>query len=414
MNKKSYIIIVLTFIFLSGLVFWQIRNLNLSEQLKTENDRQDIQSVLLATAIEIRKKESKDPVLMTNSVRKRNLTEELIIHNFEKFKRKVSWGYFNDLGQPIDSLNLKIATSELANSSIKVCTSCLIMISAVNDDGSIADDGFILDQTPAQMRSMSGMEDSLKYLHVFVEPKPFTINIYLLPMLFISGLIFIMGWLLYLNNEQKKLINQKNEFVNHLSHQFQTPLSSIKLSANLLANDSKVNKSELVRIIQTESNRLENHIKTVLHWVKSDSDRLQISKEKIILTDIIEKSLKQMNPVFLSNQTKVNFIPPENELTIYADGNHLQLILFNIWENAIKHNELPVELTITCKKINSGIQITTMDNGVGINKLNLDYKFKGLGLVYVKRIMEEHGGTIQLLHTRKSGLMVHLNFLHHD
>jgi len=67
---------------------------------------------------------------------------------------------------------------------------------------------------------------------------------------------------------------------------------------------------------------------------------LQIIKTKISITDIIERSLKQMNPVFLTNNTTVNFIPPEEDLIIEADENHLQLMLFNIWENAIKHNEV--------------------------------------------------------------------------
>lgn len=416
MKKQSYLIVVLAFVFLCGLIFWQIRNLKLNEQLKTDNENQEMQSTLLATAIQFRKSKTTNPKLRSDSIDIQNLTEKLISQNFKKFNRNIEWGYFNGLGSSIDSLNFNIDKIAIAKSNIKVCTSCLINISILNDDGSNPDDeGFVLNQTPAQMVSMNGMDlNELRYLHIYVAPKPFSLNNYLLPILFLFGLAFIVIWLLYLNNRQNRLIHQKNEFVNHLSHQFQTPLSSIKLSANLLANNANVNKDELVQIIQNESSRLENHIKTVLHWVKSDADRLQISKEKIFLTDIIEKSLKQMRPVFLTNKTKVNFIPPEDELIIFADRNHLQLMLFNIWGNAIKHNELPIELTVTCKKVHDGAQIGTTDNGVGINGLNKNLKFKGLGLAYINRLMEVHNGSMQLLHIKNSGLTVHLNFPYHD
>ena len=211
------------------------------------------------------------------------------------------------------------------------------------------------------------------------------------------------------NGKQSKLIKQKNEFVNHLSHQFQTPLSSIKLSANLIAKN-KGNQNELIQIIQTESNRLENHIKTVLHWVKSDADRLFISKEKIGITGFIEIALKQMKPIFLTNKTRVNFIPPEEELYIEADVNHLELMLFNIWENAIKHNNHKIEITIQCK-INKGfVQISISDNGKGIDNEISDIKFRGLGLAYISRIMNEHSGNMELVSNTKEGLTVNLNF----
>jgi K+-sensing histidine kinase KdpD len=65
-----------------------------------------------------------------------------------------------------------------------------------------------------------------------------------------------------------------------------------------LAKENEIDKSELIQIIQTESNRLVNHIKTVLHWVKSDANHLHVKRGKIRLIDLIENSLKQMKSVF--------------------------------------------------------------------------------------------------------------------
>ena len=311
--------------------------------------------------------------------------------------------------------------SELANSNIKVCVSCLLMIGIVerNDDdyidsSDIAERGYILDHTPAQMRSIQGLDlANLRYIHIQSIPIEIRLVDYIIPSIFLLSLSLLFIWLLYLNSIQSKLIQQKNEFVNHLSHQFQTPLSSIKLSANLLAKKEMDHDDDLVQIIQTESNRLENHIKTVLHWVKSDADRLQIIKEEIGVTHIIEQSIRQMKPVFITNHTTVNFIPPAEEIYVSADRNHLQLMLFNIWENAIKHNEKSISLTIDCQTFGKHIIITSSDNGKGLQQSGHE-NFKGLGLAYVKRIMQKHNGDMILNSGIDHGLSVQLKFPKND
>ncbi len=410
--KRHGIIIILLCIFLGGLAFWQVRNFVLSQNLKNEIEFQEMKSALMASAIELRRAESKDTILRTDFEKQKKFIENALEQNFKKFEREISWGFFDGLGNAKKELNDSINAALLSQSELKVCTSCLITVNVLRDDGTIPGDrSFVIDQTPSVMRDVRGMDASkLEYLHVYTVPFVFDFRTYLLPSLFLIGLIALFFWLFYLNRKQIKLIRQKNEFVNHLSHQFQTPLSSIKLSANLLAKKKVEDDKELVQIIQTESNRLENHIKTVLHWVKSDADRLHIHKEEVSVTDLIEKSLKQMKPVFLTNKTKINFLPPEEELLIQADANHLQLMLFNIWENAIKHNDKKIALHITSNMVGDFIQISTTDTGKGIEKLDSNIKFKGLGLAYIRRIMEEHGGTMELINSETKGLTLNLKF----
>ena len=162
--------------------------------------------------------------------------------------------------------SMVIRRKSLQQADLNVCLSCLVTIRIMNDEGQeVPDKGFVLDHSPAQMRDIRGLDpESLQYLHVLTERRSTSYsNTYAFPLIFLLGLFVLIYWLFYLNAKQQRLINQKNEFVNHLSHQFQTPLSSIKLSANLLAERSASNKNELVQIIRTESNRLENHIRTV-------------------------------------------------------------------------------------------------------------------------------------------------------
>lgn len=415
MKKNSLVIIVLSFLILGGLVIWQIKQFDDSYQLKTELDKTEMQTALKESAIEIRNIQKTDSTLRMNTEKYKSVTDSIIRKNFKAFNYTVNWGYFNGFNEPFPNLNNNV-TEALKSTGLKVCTSCLLSIGIVSDiDSYSANDfeesGYMIDHTPAQMREIAGLDKSqLKYLHLSSKAKKVSAFQYIIPVLFLLGLSSLFIWLLYLNYKQSKLIHQKNEFVNHLSHQFQTPLSSIKLSANLLADKKTNNSSELVSIIQTESNRLENHIKTVLHWVKSDADRLQTDKDLVSVTNIIETSLKQMKPVFVINKTVTNFMPLEDDYNIYADKNHLQLMLFNIWENAIKHNESEIKLHIEYEKTNDYISIKTTDNGIGLQNEFAAEKFKGLGLIYVHKMMKAHNGEMQLESEKNKGLSVQLNF----
>lgn len=411
MKNQSIIIVFLGIVLLGGLAVWQILFLTKTQSLKQEVEEKQKSGILLESAISLRKLESLKPEIRENTTLKRELVDSILKENYSGFYGTVVWGFFNGEGDPIDSLNAEITTNTLAHSPFKICISCLTTIDVVDDTGeSTVDEGFVLNQTPGQMMNIRGMnKKELKYLHVDFEKSEVDYRAYFLPILFLVGLIGLFAWLLRTNAKQTRLINQKDEFVNHLSHQFQTPLSSIKLSANLLTNKDVLNKDELVKIIQTESNRLENHIKTVLHWVKSDADRLQIQKKPIGVTHVIEQALKQMKPIFLENKATVRFIPPSEDLMIHADEGHLQLMLYNIWDNAIKHNEKPVSIVISCAASIGMVQIMSRDDGIGIQAAKTNLGYKGLGLAYIERIMKAHGGLMDLI-SGKDGLQVILNF----
>jgi len=205
-----------------------------------------MQSVLLNSAIEFRRTEKRAPELRTDSIKAKIVIDSILKKNYNL---NVVWGFYNGLKEPIKGLNNQVDNIELRESSLKVCVSCLIMIGVVKDidpnnvtEEELEESSFILDQTPAQMREIEGMDaSSLKYLHILIKPSGLGLSAYIIPSAFLIALSSLFIWLLYLNNKQGKLIKQKNEFVNHLSHQFQTPLSSIKLSANLLAHKKTTN-----------------------------------------------------------------------------------------------------------------------------------------------------------------------------
>jgi hypothetical protein len=415
MKNFASVILFCSLLTLGGLVFWQVDHLRVSQNLEEKIEEENLSDALMQSAIQLRKWETREDSLRTDPRKKLQEIDKIVNQNFKNFDRKFTWEYLDGEGEYQDDLSRRTDTSQYDAFSSKVCISCLVTIDFVNEKGhSEVDKSFILNQTPGQMMDIRGLDaGEMEYLHLYTAAKAFSFKTYFIPTLFFLGLLALFQWLLFLNKKQHKLILQKNEFVNHLSHQFQTPLASIKLSANLLSHKQKENQDELIRVIQTESNRLENHIKTVLHWVKSDADRLHLSKCEIRLTQLIEDSLRQLKPIFITNKTKVIFIPPEDEIIINADLNHLQLIFFNIWENAIKHNDGPVEILISCKIKKDYIQVSSKDNGSGLQQGSETIKYSGLGLAYIEKLMSLHDGSMDLKSTGGKGLDVILNFPSH-
>ena len=408
MKKINYILASIGFLMLFGLVYWQVRQLDANRQWKQENQLQEMKSKLFEIAVDFKKKQVNDSLFRLSTVIRNNFLDSTFSKTFKEFTPNYNWKIENYSEEIIDTTSrLKTKLNRLS-----VCLSCLILKERIDKSDSLNEDNnFIIKYTPEQIIEMKGLNKSeLKFLNIYFVIDYRNFNDYIIPFLFLFGLVLLISWMVYLNVKQSKLIKQKNEFVNHLSHQFQTPLASIRMGVNILDKKGITNNKEIIQIIQNESNRLENHIKTVLHWVKSDADRLKLYKKKISLTDIIEQCLKQMKPVFFANNTVVHFIPSENEHYLNVDNDHLQLMLFNLWENAIKHNDQSIKLTISIFKTKKYIEIESKDNGVGIQDVNNTIKFKGLGLSYVRKIMKMHNGELILESVRENGLNAKLKF----
>jgi len=398
-------------VLLVSLVIWQLFFLIKNQNLKTDLNIQQRQSVLMASAVSLRRIETRRKEVRLSPLLKRNVVDSILRSNFSNVSGKMEWGFFDGKGIPVDSLNGQINKDKLSLTTYRICLSCLTNIDVLDEQGSRRiDQSFVLNQTPAQMMDIRGIDQStFVYLHVAFEKPALSYTIFVLPLLFILGLVGLFLWLIKTNIKQAKLIQQKNEFVNHLSHQFQTPISSIKLSAKLLSNLKIAKKEELVKIIQLESTRLENHIKTVLNWVKSDADRLYLHKKSVYPSEIISRSINQMLPIFLEYGTIISFIEPTEDIEIYTDAEHLQLVLYNIFDNSIKHNERPVEIKISCLQIPNYNQISISDNGIGLLSKEKELTFKGLGLSYIQNIMKAHAGSLEWK-SDKSGFTVYLNF----
>lgn len=241
-------------------------------------------------------------------------------------------------------------------------------------------------------------------------------------LILILTVIYAFYYTLNTIRKQKQLSEIKNDFINNMTHELKTPISTIQLACEAL-NDKDMNSPEtqqtFVNMINEENIRLSGLVETVLKTAILDKGQLKLKKEEVDLVEIINQvrgkfSLKisQLGgEIILNNElTEMNFI---------GDYQHLTNVFQNLIDNAIKYtSELPKIQISTSKTIHEYI-IKVSDNGIGISKENLDKIFEklyrvptgdlhnvkgfGLGLNYVKSILELHHGNITVKSTKDRG-----------
>jgi len=222
--------------------------------------------------------------------------------------------------------------------------------------------------------------------------------------------------------KQKQLSEIKNDFINNMTHELKTPISTIQLACEALT-DSDMNSPEsqgtFIEMIKDENARLKGLVDTVLKTAILDKGQVKLNEEPINLLDVLNRvkdnfSLKISQ---LGGEIKIeNDLP---ELIFEGDNQHMTNVFQNLIDNAIKYSsEIPKITISTLKTINNYI-VTVTDNGIGISRENLDKIFEklyrvptgdlhnvkgfGLGLNYVKSIVELHGGNITVKSTKDKG-----------
>jgi two-component system phosphate regulon sensor histidine kinase PhoR len=230
-------------------------------------------------------------------------------------------------------------------------------------------------------------------------------------------LLLTFTFTIYAIFRQKKLSEMKNDFVNNMTHELKTPVSTISLAAQML-KDTDITKSPDVF----------KHISGVIF---DETKRLGFLVEKVLQISLFEKQkatlkLKEMDANDLLANIASTFalkvekyggtididLQAENSV-IYADEMHITNVLFNLLDNAVKYRrtDVPIELMARTKNENGKLSISIEDNGIGIRKEHLkkifdrfyriptgnvhDVKGFGLGLAYVRKIVEDHGGSIR-------------------
>jgi two-component system phosphate regulon sensor histidine kinase PhoR len=276
------------------------------------------------------------------------------------------------------------------------------------------------------------MQFPLKFLMYFPREQSFIISS-LYKLLFVSVLLFmiIIGsfyFSIHIINKQKKLSVMKNDLINNMTHEFKTPISTISLACEVLC-DSDIEKSgeiynHYVNIIDEENNRLRTMSEHILRSATLDNGKLKLNQDKVDIHELINNALnaKQLSVKNKGGAFKVEL--NANKTNLYGDKVHLANIFTNLIDNAIKYNLKEPVIEVRSKNLHDGILVSIKDNGIGISKSNQkkifdklyrvhtgnvhDFKGFGLGLNYVKAIVEQHNGNITVESELGKGSIFHV------
>ena len=251
----------------------------------------------------------------------------------------------------------------------------------------------------------------------------------LLSILFILLLLGCFAYALYVINRQKKLSEIKNDFINNLTHEFKTPIASINLAANLLKRDEEVGeakKANYIDLIDKESKRLEGQVDKILQIAMIDSGNLTLEKKEVDLHEVIETVVKSMSVTIDQRKAEVLTAFEANPSHVMGDDTHLVNVIYNLVDNALKYTIDQPKIAIATANTEEGIRISIKDNGIGIGQEIQDFIFDkfyrsetgnvhnakgfGLGLSYVKKLVQAHQGRISLSSRINEGSEFQLDF----
>lgn len=226
--------------------------------------------------------------------------------------------------------------------------------------------------------------------------------------------IFVYTILIIL--KQKKLSNIKNDFINNMTHELKTPISTISLASQMLHDNSVTNTQRTIQhvsnVILQESKRLSFQVEKVLQMAVFNEGRLKLKFKDVHINELINNVILNFELRVKSKEgTLASMITAENDL-VKGDEVHITNVIFNLLDNAMKYSkEKPVIEVHTANK-KDFIEIMVKDNGIGIAKEHQDQIFErfyrvptgnvhdvkgfGLGLSYVKKIIDSHQGKIKV------------------
>jgi len=222
---------------------------------------------------------------------------------------------------------------------------------------------------------------------------------------------------------QRKLSEIKGDFINNMTHEFKTPLATISLAVDALNNEKVLKDPEKLNyfrsIIKDENKRMNKHVEIILQAAALDKQEINLNKKELHVHTLVENALGNYELVLKEKNGKVNLrLDARNDL-ILADEQHFTNMISNLIDNAIKYSKEVPDITISTYNHPKGICIKVEDKGIGMTRESVRRIFEkffrahtgnihnvkgfGLGMSYVKTIIDAHKGKIKVDSTLGKG-----------
>lgn len=237
---------------------------------------------------------------------------------------------------------------------------------------------------------------------------------------FSSALLLVVfsffAYALWVIFKQKRLSEIQNDFINNMTHEFKTPISTISISSEVLMNPNIVEKPERLlsyaTIIRKEAARLKKNVDTVLQTANISQKIDKLSFEAVDIKELILELLENLDPIIKEKNAEISVEFNATNNIVKADRLHLQNVINNLIDNSLKYCDHIPKLKIVTNNVKEFLEIKLIDNGIGISEKDQENVFQkffrvhtgdvhnvkgfGLGLYYVKEIIKGHGGQISL------------------
>lgn len=263
-------------------------------------------------------------------------------------------------------------------------------------------------------------ESDFKLYVNFPERKKFImssiIGMTLLSIIFTTIIIIAYVSAIYQLIKQRQISQIKTDFINNMTHEFKTPIATINLALDAIRNPQVINDQEKVKryltMIKEENKRMHAQVENVLRISKLERNELNISKERVKLHDLIEDAVTHIQLIVEDRNGYIKTHLDANKSSVLANETHFTNVIVNILDNAVKYSEEEPKIDIYSENVGSNIILKIKDQGSGMTKSVMKKVFEkfyrehtgdvhnikghGLGLAYVKRIVDDHQGHVSV------------------
>ncbi len=236
----------------------------------------------------------------------------------------------------------------------------------------------------------------------------------LLSLIFTLVIVIAYSSAIYQLIKQKQISEIKTDFINNMTHEFKTPIATINLAVEAIRNPKSIEDKEKVLrylgMIREENKRMHAQVENVLRISKLEKNQLDINKDRVDAHDIVRDAITHVELIVKNRGGYINSHLDAERSEVLANDMHFTNVVVNMLDNAIKYSPEPPKIDVYTEMVKNSIIIKIQDQGAGMSKVVLKKVFEkfyrehtgdihnvkghGLGLAYVKRIIEDHQGEV--------------------